>query len=68
MFGAATSLLFNVVGSLMVGQHPLKLIQVYLTFGNGSLGTFKFGRDFGLFAFDAIINDMSLIGAGSLLR
>ncbi len=32
MFGAATSLLFNVVGSLLVGQHPLQLIKVYLTF------------------------------------
>ncbi|MCS6850820.1 MAG: hypothetical protein NZ700_06585 [Gemmataceae bacterium] len=32
MFGAMASLLFNVVGSLLVGQHPLYLIQVYLTF------------------------------------
>lgn len=31
MFGAAASLLVNVVGSLLVQQHPLKLIQVYLT-------------------------------------
>jgi hypothetical protein len=30
--GAASSLLFNVVGSLLVGQHPLQLIRVYLTF------------------------------------
>jgi hypothetical protein len=36
MFGAATSLLFNVVGSLLVGQHPLHLIQVYLTFPLGA--------------------------------
>jgi hypothetical protein len=35
MFGAATSLLFNVVGSLVVGQHPLQLIRVYLTFPLG---------------------------------
>ena len=35
MFGAATSLLFNVVGSLLVGQEPLRLIQVYLTFPLG---------------------------------
>ena len=35
MFGAATSLLFNVVGSVLTGQHPLKLIQVYLTFPLG---------------------------------
>ena len=41
MFGAATSLLFNVVGSVLVGQHPLQLIRVYLTFplGEAALGT-----------------------------
>ena len=33
--GAVTSLLFNVIGSLIVGQHPLRLIQVYLTFPLG---------------------------------
>ncbi len=35
MAGALTSLLFNVFGSLFVQQHPLYLIQVYLTFGMG---------------------------------
>jgi hypothetical protein len=35
MFGALASLLFNVVGSALVGQHPLRLIQVYLTFPLG---------------------------------
>jgi hypothetical protein len=35
MVGAMASLLFNVIGSVAVGQHPLKLIQVYLTFGLG---------------------------------
>lgn len=35
MFGAATSLLFNIVGSLIVGQHPLQIIRVYLTFPLG---------------------------------
>ena len=35
MFGAMTSLLFNVVGSALVEQHPLRLIQVYLTFPLG---------------------------------
>lgn len=38
MLGAATSLLFNVVGSLLVGQHPLQLIRVYLTFPLGEAG------------------------------
>ena len=35
MFGAGASLLFNVVGSVLVGQHPLRLVQVYLTFPLG---------------------------------
>lgn len=35
IFAAMASLLFNVVGSLLVGQHPLELIRVYLTFPLG---------------------------------
>jgi hypothetical protein len=35
IFGATTSLLFNIVGSLIIGQHPLELIRVYLTFPMG---------------------------------
>lgn len=34
--GAMTSLLFNIIGSLIVGQHPLHLIQIYLTFPLGA--------------------------------
>jgi len=33
--GACSSILFNVVGSLLVGQHPLQIIKVYLTFPLG---------------------------------
>jgi hypothetical protein len=33
--GSSSSLLFNIVGSLLVGQHPLQLIRVYLTFPLG---------------------------------
>lgn len=35
IFGAMSSLLFNIVGSAFVGQHPLELIRVYLTFPLG---------------------------------
>lgn len=34
--GAMASLLFNVVGSAAIGQQPLRLIQVYLTFPLGA--------------------------------
>src|SRR5258708_2528523 len=42
----------------------LDVRQVYMTFGNKEIGTFTLGRNFGLFAFDAIINDMTLPGVG----
>lgn len=35
-----------------------------MTFGNKDIGTFSLGRNFGLFGFDAIINDMTLPGVG----
>jgi predicted porin len=42
----------------------LDVRQVYMTFGNKDIGTFTLGRNFGLFGFDAIINDMTLPGVG----
>lgn len=35
MIGAVSSLLLNIVGSLIWEQHPLKLVQIYLTFPLG---------------------------------
>jgi predicted porin len=54
--GAATN-----VGLATTG---LDVRQVFMTFGNKDIGTFTLGRNFGLFAFDAIINDMTLPGVG----
>ncbi len=42
----------------------LDVRQVYMTFGNNDMGTFTLGRNFGLFGFDAIINDMTIPGVG----
>jgi predicted porin len=39
--------------------------QAYFTFGNETLGTFKLGRDYGIFSHNAILGDMTLIGAGA---
>lgn len=36
VMGAITSLLFNVIGAAATGLPPLKLVQVYLTFGLGA--------------------------------
>jgi hypothetical protein len=61
MFGAATSLLFNVVGSALVEQHPLRLIQIYLTF---PLGGRALELDGGL---TMVIGCCLYIGTGMLL-
>jgi len=39
--------------------------QAYLTFGDKSWGSVKLGKDLGIFASDAILNDMTLLGVGA---
>ena len=38
--------------------------QAFVTFGDKSWGTVKVGKDLGIFAGDAILNDMTLLGVG----
>ena len=38
--------------------------QAFLTFGDASWGSMKLGKDLGIFASDAILNDMTLLGVG----
>jgi hypothetical protein len=38
--------------------------QTFLTFGDKSWGSVKLGKDIGIFASDAILNDMTLLGVG----
>ena len=38
--------------------------QAFITFGDKSWGTVKVGKDLGIFASDAILNDMTLLGVG----
>ncbi len=39
--------------------------QTYVSFGDKSWGSIKLGKDLGVFASDAILNDMTLLGVGS---
>lgn len=39
--------------------------QAFFTFGNASMGTIKIGRDYGIFGSNAILSDMTLVGAGA---
>ena len=48
-----------------LGSTGLDIRQVYMTFGNKSMGTFTLGRNIGLFGADVILNDMTLPGVGA---
>jgi predicted porin len=39
--------------------------QAFLTFGDKSWGSIKVGKDLGIYASDAILNDMTLLGVGA---
>jgi predicted porin len=40
--------------------------QTYVSFGDKSWGSIKLGKDLGVFASDAILNDMTLLGVGAV--
>jgi predicted porin len=48
-----------------LGTAGVDFRQVFGTIGNPAWGTFKVGRDIGIFASDAILNDLTLMGVGS---
>ncbi len=52
-------------GKTGFGETSPSLRQSFVFFGSKRAGTFKVGRMFGVFASDAIVNDMSLAGVGS---
>lgn len=45
-------------------NHNSDIRQAYLTFGNKDSGTFKMGRDYGLFGLNAMINSPNTIALG----
>jgi predicted porin len=48
-----------------LGTTGIDMRQVFMTFGNDSMGEFMLGRNIGLFGADAILNDMTLPGVGA---
>lgn len=49
-----------------IGQNSVVDVrQAYFTFGNADMGTVKLGRDYGIFGANAILSDMTLMGAGA---
>jgi len=50
---------------IQVGKLNQENRQAFLTFGDKSWGSVKVGKDLGIFASDAILNDMTLLGVGA---
>ena len=49
-----------------IGQNSVVDVrQAFFTFGNADIGTVKLGRDYGIFGANAILTDMTLLGAGA---
>lgn len=42
--------------------------QAFFTVGNADIGTFKLGRDYGVFGSNAILTDMTLLGVGAPIQ
>jgi len=56
----------NVSDNAVSGDVKVPLFrQSYLSFGDKSWGSIKLGKDIGIFASDAILNDMTLLGVGA---
>jgi predicted porin len=59
MIGAAVA-----TGSSIANNSEVDVRQGFFTIGRADLGTFKLGRDYGLFGHNAILSDMTLLGVG----
>lgn len=62
---AQTSLMTSIAtGSQINRNASVDVRQAFFTLGTPTFGTVKLGRDYGVFGFNAIINDMTLLGVG----
>ena len=52
-------------GQTSGGSNSLNIRQAFMTVGDASWGSVKFGRDLGIYGSDAILSDMTLLGVGS---
>jgi len=55
----------NTTGTASTGRANILNRQTFVTFGDKSWGSVKLGKDLGIFASDAILNDMTLLGVGA---
>ena len=59
MIGASVA-----TGSAIANNSQVDVRQGFLTIGRAEMGTFKLGRDYGIYGANAILSDMTLLGVG----
>ena len=59
MIGAAVA-----TGSSIASNSEVDVRQGFMTVGRADMGTFKLGRDYGIFGANVILSDMTLLGVG----
>jgi len=62
--GTGNNVAVSQVGT--TGNAGINNRQAFVTFGDASWGSIKVGKDLGVFASDAILSDMTLLGVGAL--
>jgi predicted porin len=55
----------NAPKGIAFGTPAIDVRQAFATFGKQGLGSFKFGRDYSLFEYEAILHDMSIHAVGT---
>ena len=63
--GASSLDVTTAVGAAVSHKNTVLNRQTYVSFGDKSWGSIKLGKDLGIFASDAILNDMTLLGVGN---
>jgi predicted porin len=51
--------------SSLAQNQAVDVRNAFMTIGNAGMGTFKLGRDYGLFGLNAVLGDMTLLGVGA---
>lgn len=62
--GTIAIMAHTATSSAIAANSGVDVRQAFVTIGNGDIGTFKLGRDYGVFGSSAILGDMTLLGVG----
>lgn len=62
--GTLSIMAHTATSSAIAPNSGVDVRQAFFTIGNADIGTFKLGRDYGVFGSGAILGDMTLLGVG----